>query len=72
MGKNSNGYTVFGYAGDRTFKIKHYASLKSEQMQARASEKMADGTTRYIVRLGVHKFIMNAKDDNLEFVMDLC
>lgn len=72
LGKNSNGYTVIGYAGDRTFKIKHYASLKSEQMQARASEKMADGTTRYIVRLGVHKFIMNAKDDNLEFVMDLC
>ncbi len=72
LGKNSNGYTVIGYAGDRTFKIKHYVSLKSEQMQARASEKMADGTTRYIVRLGVHKFIMNAKDDNLEFVMDLC
>lgn len=72
LGKSSNGYTVIGYADDRTFKIKHYDELKSEQMQVRVSEKMDDGTIRYIVRLGVHKFIMNAKGDNLEFVMDLC
>ena len=38
----------------------------------RVSEKLDDGTLRYIVRIGVHKFIMNVKKDDMEFVMDLC
>ena len=36
------------------------------------SEKLDDGTLRYIVRIGIHKFIMNVKKDDMEFVMDLC
>lgn len=70
--KNSNGYAVMGYIGERVFKIKTYEKLKTEKLQARVSEKLDDGTLRYIVRVGMHKFILNVKDDKMEYVMDLC
>ena len=70
--KNSNGYAIMGFVGEKVFKIKSYKRLKTEKLQTRASEKLNDGTIRYIVRIGVHKFILNVKDDNMEYVMDLC
>ena len=70
--KNSNGYAVMGYIGERVFKIKTYEKLKTEKLQARVSEKLDDGTLRYIVRVGMNKFILNVKDDKMEYVMDLC
>ena len=70
--KNSNGYAIMGFVGEKVFKIKSYERLKTEKLQTRASEKLNDGTIRYIVRIGVHKFILNVKDDNMEYVMDLC
>ena len=70
--KNSNGYAIMGYIGEKVFKLKSYKSLKTEKLQTRVSEKLKDGTIRYIVRVGVHKFILNVKDDNMEYVMDLC
>lgn len=72
LAKNENGYTIIGYTGSNMFKIKHYERLKSDKMQSRVSEKFDDGTIRYIVRIGIHKFILNVSDDNLEYVMDLC
>ena len=70
--KNSSGYAVMGYIGERVFKIKTYEKLKTEKLQARVSEKLDDGTLRYIVRVGMNKFILNVKDDKMEYVMDLC
>lgn len=70
--KNSSGYAIMGFVGEKVFKIKSYERLKTEKLQTRVSEKLKDGTTRYIVRIGVHKFILNVKDDNMEYVMDLC
>ena len=72
LGKNSDGYTVIGFNGDNTFKMKQYDSLNTEKIKARASEKLDDYSTRYIVRVDSHKFIVNVSEDNLEFVMDLC
>ena len=72
LAKNERGYCIIGFVGDRVFKIKHYEKLNVEKLQSRVSEKLDDGTLRYIVRIGIHKFIMNVKKDDMEFVMDLC
>ncbi len=71
LAKNENGYTVLGYVGDHLLKIKQYPVLKSERIQARVSENLNDGGLRYIVRIGIHKFIVNVHKDKLEYVMDL-
>lgn len=70
--KNSSGYAIMGFVGEKVFKIKSYECLKNEKLQTRVSEKLNDGTVRYLVRIGVHKFILDVRDDNMEFVMDLC
>lgn len=72
LAKNDNGYAVLGFVGDRIFKIKSYETLKTEKLQTRIAEKLDDGTVRYIVRIGTHKFLLNVKSDDMEFVMDLC
>jgi len=72
LAKNEKGYTIIGFTGDKTFKIKHYDKLNVEKLQSRLSEKLDDGTQRYIIRIGIHKFILNVKTDDMEFVMDLC
>lgn len=70
--KDLNGYKIIGYVGENTSIIKTYETLKSENLQSRISEKMPDGTVRYIVRLGLTKFVLNVKDNSMEYVMDLC
>ena len=70
--KNNSGYYIMGFVQDKVFKIKSYKQLQNEKLQTRLSEKLNDGTTRYIVRVGIHKFILNVKEDNMEYVMDLC
>lgn len=72
LAKNDNGYCVIGYIGDKVYKIKTYEILDNENMQSRMSKKLENGTSRYIVRIGIHKFILNVDKDNMEFVMDLC
>lgn len=72
LAKNTSGYSIIGFVGDKLFKIKNYEKLKTESIQSRVSEKLNDGTTRYLVRIGIHKFILNVKDDKMEYVMDLC
>ena len=72
LGKKDNGYVILGYIGDNLFKIKNYEVLKSEKIQARMSETLADGLKRYIVRIGIHKFIVDVDENNIKYVMDLC
>lgn len=72
LAKNSKGYVVVGYIGDKLFQIKTYETLKSEKIQARMSEKLENGALRFIVRIGTSKFILDVEDKNIKFVMDLC
>ena len=72
LAKGADGYVILGYVGDKLFKIKNYEMLKSEKLQTRMSEKLENGSSRYIVRIGLHKFIVNVNGDNIEYVMDLC
>ncbi len=72
LAKNESGYSILGFTGDKVFKIKYYEKLDTEKLQSRVSEKLDDGTMRYIIRLGIHKFILNVKQNDMEFVMDLC
>ena len=69
-----NGYNILGFIGGRTFELKNYESLPNTRLQARISEKLDDGSARYIIRIGMHKFIMNVNNENntMEFIMDLC
>lgn len=71
LAKNENGYVIFGYIGDNVINIKQYDDLKSEKMQARLYETFEDNTMRYIIKIGVQKFVVDTKDNNIEFVMDL-
>ena len=70
--KNDTGYAVIGFVGDKLIELKQYQILKSEKIQSRMSEKLADGTLRYIVRIGLQKFIVDVVDDDIKYVMDLC
>ncbi|MBQ7765076.1 hypothetical protein IJ384_06905 [bacterium] len=72
LAKGADGYVILGYVGEKLFKIKNYEMLKSEKLQTRMSEKLENGSSRYIVRIGLHKFIVNVNGDNIEYVMDLC
>lgn len=72
LAKNENGYAILGYNENKLYKIKEYKTLKSEKIQARLTEKLPNNTIRYIVRIGLNKLIVDIKDNNLEYVMDLC
>lgn len=71
LAKNEKGYAILGYIGDRLINIKQYDVLKSEKIHVRMSEKITDEISRYIVRIGIQKFIINVAEDNIVFVMDL-
>ena len=70
--KNEKGYAVIGYIGDSLTKIKEYTELKSEKIQSRLSEKLSDGTQRFLIRIGINKFIVDVDSNNIRYVMDLC
>lgn len=72
LAKSEKGFCVIGFIGDKIYKIKTYELLETENMQSRISKKLGNGASRYIVRIGIHKFILNVDNDNMEFVMDLC
>lgn len=71
LAKNEEGYAILGYIGDKLINIKQYDVLKSEKIHVRMSEKVTDEISRYIVRIGIQKFIINVTNDNIVFVMDL-
>ena len=72
LAKKAGEFFVIGYTGNNVFIIKHYDDLKTEKIQARLSEKLDDGTSRYIVKAGTHKFILNVGLNSIKYVMDLC
>lgn len=71
LAKNSNGYTVLAYIDEKFWKIKDFESLKSEKIQSRLSDKSADGSCKYILRIGTVKFIVRTNGNNIEYLMDL-
>ena len=71
LAKDSEGYVVLGYFENKLNIIKHYKVLKSEKIQARLSEKLSDGKMRYIIRIGLAKFIADVQDNCISYVMDL-
>ena len=72
LAKSDQEYAVIGFIGDKMFKIKHYEKLETENIQSRLSETLSDGNVRYLIRIGIHKFILNVNNSNMEFIMDLC
>lgn len=66
--KTNDGYEVIGCIKDKQFNLKHYNTLKTINLQLRAHEK----DKQYLVKLGIHKFVINITENNMEFVMDLC
>lgn len=72
LAKNEDGYSILGYIKDKIFKIKYYKNIQASSIQSRINEKLNNGETQYIVRLGIHKFLMNVSGDKMECVMDLC
>jgi len=68
--EEANGYTIIGILNNKEFDLKHYNSLTQKKIQVRNPDK--DNNTQYLIRLGIHKFIVNITSDNMEFVMDLC
>ena len=72
LAKNENGYTVLGFCGRKIVKLMAYDSLKSEKIQARINEKISDSEFRYIIRIGLKKFLVNVSANNIEFMMNLC
>ena len=71
LAKNEKGYFVYAYVGDKVLKLKEYQTLNSEKIQARMNEKLPDETFRYIIRIGQQKFIVDAKDNDIKYIMDL-
>ena len=72
LAKNDKEYAILGFIGESIFKIKYYETLTSNKLQTRVNEKLDENTTQYLVRIGIHKFIVNVTKDNMEYVMDLC
>lgn len=71
LAKNENGYVILGYIDKTLIKIKQFNTLKSERIAARLSEKLPNGISRYIVRIGLNKFVLNVTDNNIEYIMAL-
>lgn len=70
--KNEGKYIIFGYIKNKTYKIKEYEELKSEKIQARKQEELENGDIRYLIRIGINKFVVIANSEKIEYVMDLC
>lgn len=72
LAKSNNGYAIFGYNGDTIKILKEFKSLKSEKIFARLSETLSDGTSRYLIKVGLNKLVVDIKGDDVKYVMDLC
>ena len=70
--KNDSGYVILGFINDKLFKIKDYQELKSEKIQARLSENLPNGHSRYLVRIGINKIIVDVSETEVKYVLELC
>lgn len=71
LAKKDGGYAVLGFIGNKLIKLKEFENLKSERITARLSERLPEGVSRHIVRIGLTKFIVNVTDNNIEYLMAL-
>jgi len=58
--KNDNGYNVIGKTQTGVKYLKRINEVKN------------DGTIQYLIRVSIHKFIIDVINGNMEFIMDLC
>ena len=72
LAKKQIGYAVLAYCGDKITKIKYYSEVKSEKIHSRLSETLEDGTLRYLIRIGMSKFIVDVSETDIKYVMELC
>ncbi len=72
LAKSDKGYAVIAYSGSELKIIKKYDSLNSEKIFARLNERLDDGTQKYIIKIGLNKFIVDINDNQVRYVMDLC
>lgn len=72
LAKSDKGYKVLAYHGTELSVIKEYDSLNNERLQIRQSETLSDGTPRYLVKVAQYKFLVDIKDNRIQYVMDLC
>ena len=56
--------------GEKEFLLKEYKALKDCTLFVRPHEK--EQKDKYLVKVGIHKFIIKVTKDNMEFLMDLC
>jgi len=71
LAKNAGGYVVFGFINDKLFELKHFNNINSERIHSRLSEKLINGNSRYIIRIGTSKFIVEKLENEIKYVMDL-
>ena len=71
LAKDDEGYSVLSYSGNNIAILRKYSKLSSEKLQVRLSDKLANGTYRFIVRTGNVKFIADLKNGCINYVMDL-
>lgn len=72
LARKDDTYCICGHIITRTFPLKFYKSSRPAAFAARKSENFPDGSSRYLVRFGVHKCVINVSPDKMEYVMDLC
>ena len=72
LATTSKGAVILAFEGSKLRVFRHYDALTSKHIQARLTVN-PDGTApRYIIRNGKNKFIVEIKNNHIEFVMDLC
>ena len=65
-----NKYVVMGNINNKEVILKEYTDLKNSNMYVRLNDKF--DKTKYLVKVGLNKFLIQITNDNMEFVMDLC
>lgn len=63
-------YIILGNIDNKEIVLKEYTDLNSSEMFIRLNDK--SDKTRFLVKVGKHKFIIRITEDNMEFLMDLC
>ena len=71
LAKKDGKYFVLSFVGKNIKELISYDSLKSEKIQARLQEKISETESKYLVRIGLKKIIINFKNNDIEFLMEL-
>ncbi len=67
---SNNKYIILGNINNKDVILKEYTDLKNSNMYVRLNDKF--DKTKYLVKVGLNKFLIQITNDNMEFVMDLC